>query len=93
MKVSRQLEKDRKQWMTTPTSTSSLEHGGRCQDDGGEMGTSQREGDMGDGRQDGAREKGEGKGKGKGKGSAIPRSAALLSCPACMTTLCMDCQQ
>ncbi|KPP70172.1 E2F-associated phosphoprotein-like, partial [Scleropages formosus] len=29
----------------------------------------------------------------KGKNQSVPRSDAVLNCPACMTTLCLDCQR
>lgn len=32
-------------------------------------------------------------GSGRGQSQALPSSDAVLNCPACMTTLCMDCQR
>ena len=33
------------------------------------------------------------KSSGAGLEAATPRSDAILNCPACMTTLCLDCQR
>jgi hypothetical protein len=40
------------------------------------------------GQQGGARDK-----RGKKSNSSVPTSDAVLDCPACMSTLCIDCQR
>ena len=77
MKVSQQLKKEQQQRLTGPHS---LREG--------------REGGGTGGRNEGTRE-GEGKEQKKegDKHDAAKKSDALLSCPACITTVCIDCQQ
>ena len=89
VKVSQQLKEEKKQ-READTHTPLLPR------EGGKQGEGDGRGDRGGGGEDtgGRKEEEEGGGRGKKKDfAAIPKSDALLSCPACMTTLCIDCQQ
>ena len=81
MKVSQQLKEEQQQRLTAPHTLGAGSEGESTS--GGSKGVS----GGGGGRQ--------GKeGRRKGERNDVPmKSDALLSCPACMTTVCIDCQQ